>query len=143
MKMKTWMIPICILVISSWALGSQESPPATEESGLVKSLTSQLGVTEAQAKGGAAAVLGLAKHRMGDADFGKLSASHPEIGALLKGAGDLNVTSLLDLTREFKNLGLDAGLVQKFIPAVGDYFGQKGGDATSGLLKSVLSRKES
>jgi hypothetical protein len=78
---------------------------------------------------------------MGDGDFGKLSESHAEIGSILKAAGNLNVTSMLDLAKQFKNLGLDAGLVQKFIPAVSDYFGQKGG-ASSGLLKSVLSRKE-
>lgn len=107
----------------------------------MKSLTSKLGVTEAQAKGGAAAVLGLAKHRMGDSEFGKLTETHSEIGTLLEAAGNLNVTSMLDLAKQFKNLGLDAALVQKFVPAVSEYFGQKGG-AASGLLKSVLSRKE-
>jgi hypothetical protein len=136
---KTSIAAILILA-TSLALAAQEG--SSPESGLVKDLTSKLGVTEAQAKGGAAAVLGLAKHRMGDADFGKLSQSHPEIGALLKGAGNLNVTSMIDLTKQFNTLGLDAGLVPKFIPAVTDYFGKKGGDDASGLLKSALSRKE-
>jgi hypothetical protein len=139
MNRKPWIVVILILA-ASMALAAQES--SAPESGLVKDLTSKLGVTEAQAKGGAAAVLGLAKHRMGDADFGKLSASHPEIGALLKGAGSMNISSMIDLTKQFKTLGLDAGLVPKFIPAVTDYFGKKGGDAASGLLKSALSRKE-
>jgi hypothetical protein len=136
---KTFSMTLILILAASVALASQET--ATEESGLVKNLTSKLGVTEAQAKGGAAAVLGLAKHRMGDFEFSKLTEAHSEIGSLLKAAGNLNVTSMLDLAKQFKNLGLDAALVQKFIPAVSDYFGQKGG-ASSGLLKSVLSRKE-
>jgi hypothetical protein len=135
---------LVLTLVASWAFAASQDPKAAagDSSGLVKSLTSKLGVTEAQAKGGAAAVLGLAKHRMGDADFGKLSAAHPEVGALLKGAGNLNVGSIIDVTKQFKTLGLDAGMVQKFIPAVTDYFGQKGGDAVSGLLKSALTRKE-
>jgi hypothetical protein len=138
MTRKSWMT---LLLIFASSLSSASQEPAKEEAGLVKNLSSKLGVTEKQAEGGAAAVLSLAKHRMGDGDFGKLSESHAEIGSILKAAGNLNVTSMLDLAKQFKNLGLDAGLVQKFIPAVSDYFGQKGG-ASSGLLKSVLSRKE-
>jgi Protein of unknown function VcgC/VcgE (DUF2780) len=141
MRRKFWFTAIWVLV-SSWAFALRQSPGATDGNGLVKSLTSKLGVTEAQASGGAAAVLGLAKHRMGDSDFGKLTASHPEVGSLLENAGASNIASLLDVTKQFKQLGLDVGLVQKFIPAITDYFGDKGGDAASGLLKSVLSRKE-
>src|SRR5262245_38014548 len=110
-------LTLLLLLAAPLALMAQEAPKA-EEGGLVKNLSSKLGVTEKQAEGGAAAVLSLAKHRMGDGDFGKLSESHAEIGSILKAAGNLNVTSMLDLAKQFKNLGLDAGLVQKFIPAV-------------------------
>jgi hypothetical protein len=139
MKKKLSLLSV-LLLSASWAFATQETPKA-DEGGLVRNLSSKLGVTEKQAEGGAAAVLSLAKHRMGDGEFGKLSDSHAEIGSILKAAGNLNVTSMVDLAKQFKNLGIDAGLVQKFIPAISDYFGSKGG-AGSGLLKSVLSRKE-
>jgi hypothetical protein len=54
----------------------------------------------------------------------------------------MNVTSKLDLAKQFKSLGLDAGLVSKFIPAVTNYFGEKGGDASSGLLKAAFPQGE-
>ena len=53
---------------------------------LVGMITKEVGVTQAQAEGGAGALLGLAKSRLSADEFGKVSAAIPGTDALLKAA---------------------------------------------------------
>lgn len=67
------------------------------------------------------------------------NAAGDAVGSATEAVGGLDLSSLSDLTgltSQFEGLGLDAGMVQKFVPVVLDYFGQDSG--TSGLLQKGL-----
>lgn len=120
-------------------------------------LTDQLGVTEEQAKGGVGAIFNLAKEKLGDADFGKIAEAVPGMADLLGaapasdglagvigglasklGGGAGKLGSLASLAGGFKGLGLDSGMVEKFIPIVLSFVQSKGGDSIKNLLAGVL-----
>ncbi|MBT8366833.1 MAG: DUF2780 domain-containing protein [Deltaproteobacteria bacterium] len=124
---------------------------------ILNMLTEQLGVTEAQAKGGAGAIFNLAKEKLGDADFGKVAEAVPGMEELIGaapasgglagvvgglasklGGGAGNLGSLASLAGGFKNLGLDSGMVGKFIPIILSFVQSKGGDSIKSLLAGVL-----
>jgi len=129
---------------------------------LIDTLVSKLGVSEGQAKGGAALLLNMAKEQLGKADFSKISQAHPGIGDLLKAApqqeGEGGGGGLLDMVGKltsslggaggelgqlaglaggFEKLGMKAEMLPKFIPIVMGFFEQKGGEAAN-LLKGVF-----
>ncbi|HET9768334.1 MAG TPA: DUF2780 domain-containing protein [Thermoanaerobaculia bacterium] len=200
--------------IASLAIAASLVPalarPALAESALVGALVSKLGVSEAQATGGAQALLGAVKGRLSPTDYASLLQGSPELGELAKGmaegaaadaaakamgsagsvaglapaaasgltgeataavgkaagelattagqtageaagsaaqavgsasamAGGLDLSSLSKLpglSGQFESLGLDAGMVQKYVPVVLEHFG--GDSATAGLLKKGL-----
>ncbi len=123
---------------------------------LISQLTSSLGIGEDQAKGGAGLLFNLAKDKLGAGDFAKVADAVPGMDGLLDaapssgggiggmlgglassiGGGDLG--DLAKLAGGFDKLGLDAGMIQKFLPIVLDFVGQKGGDTVKNLLSGVL-----
>ena len=124
---------------------------------ILSMLTEQLGVTEKQAKGGAGAIFNLAKEKLGDADFGKVAEAVPGMEELLGaapasgglagvvgglasklGGGAGKLGGLASLAGGFKNLGLDSGMVGKFIPIILSFVQSKGGDSIKSLLAGVL-----
>ena len=198
----------CLVVIVSICFISPMAVRA-EDPGLVQTLVGALGVTETQAAGGAAAILGLAKGNLGADDYLSLVQAVPEVGDLLgggstistaataatavsaaldqagaeepeegaegEGAAETSLTSdkssdeassasaasaltaaasalgdseggsqlstaagLAGLAGSFSDLGLDADMVQKFVPVILQYVGGRGGDSTSALLKTAL-----
>jgi hypothetical protein len=165
-----------------------------QDAGMVAGLVEQLGITEAQAKGGVQALLATAKGNLSGDEFGSLLESAPDLGGLADmaggaAAGDMmkkaetmaegssemaaeasdsaedassemegamssvgsalssaegamggldlsSLSKLTDLTKSFESLGLDAGMVQKFVPVV---LGQLGSSSSAaGLLKKGL-----
>ncbi len=134
-------------------------PGATSETGLTGLLMQQLGITQPQAEGGAGALFQLAKSRMSTEDFTTLGDAVPDMQNLLAAApatgtlgggmmgnlggmtGDLGATggSLLGLTNSFQQLGLEANMVQKFIPVVVQYVQESGGSTIAGVLQSALT----
>lgn len=123
---------------------------------LVSMLTQTLGVNESQAKGGAGLLFGLAKEKLGG-DFGQVEAAVPGMGDLLSaapvggglgsalgglaqavggGAGQLG--GLASLAGGFSKLGLDAGMVGKFLPVILSFVQSKGGDQVKNLLAGAL-----
>ena len=74
-------VSVAAAVVAVAALGG--SPADAQSTGLVKTLVSQLGITEAQAAGGAKAVFALAKDNLSVEDMGKLAAAVPEVSSLL------------------------------------------------------------
>ena len=58
------------------------------------------------------------------------------VGDATKGLDLSSLSQLSGLTKQFEGLGLDAGMVQKFVPALLEQLGPKSG--TSGLLKQGL-----
>ncbi len=123
---------------------------------LLQLITSQLGVSDTQAEGGAGLLFKLAKENLGSDDFGKIATAVPGIEGLLSAApesggmssligglassfgGSSKLGNLASLAGGFKNLGMDSGLVGKFIPIVLSFVQSKGGDMAKGILEKVL-----
>lgn len=135
---------------------------------LIGQLVSGLGVNEGQAKGGAGMLFQLAKDKLGGNEFSQLSSSLPGMDELLQaapsigngggggggggllgkimslfggksGGGSLGgLGGLASLAGGFSQLGLDAGMVGKFVPIVMSFVQQQGGDQAKGLLEQAL-----
>ena len=116
---------------------------------LIDQLTNNLGVSETQAKGGAGLLFKLAKDKLSGGDFSKVSAAVPGIdgligaapsdGGVLGGLGKMvGGGGLAGLAGGFSKLGLDAGMIGKFVPIVLSFLQRKGGDQVKGLLEKVL-----
>ena len=113
------------------------------DSSLVGMLTSQLGVTPAQAGGGAAAIFSKASSNMSASDYAQLTSALPEIEKLGGSASTLSsATSMIgkgsSLVEQFSGLGMDGSLVEKFTPIILDYVKTKGSADLMGLLSSAL-----
>ncbi|MBY5992172.1 DUF2780 domain-containing protein [Ferrimonas balearica] len=126
------------LLVSLWFLCA--TVPALG-AGLVDSLVTQLGVTPAQASGGAGALLAYAQHDLNHDDWTQLTALVPEADALAQSTdlgrgvmsslgsvlGDDNLT-MAKVAEQFQALGLDATTVSQFAPVILDYLNQHGGE---------------
>lgn len=134
---------------------------------LIEQLTSQLGVSNEQAQGGAGLLLQMAKEKLGSGDFSQLNdlipddvealisaaptadATASEGGGVMAGLGSVagalgmgdiadKLGDLADLAGGFDKLGLDTGMVSKFATALMDFLKSKGGDQIVTLLQSIL-----
>ncbi len=124
---------------------------------LVQQLMSHLGVNEQQASGGAGLLFNLAKEKLPAGDFSQVANAVPGINDLLgaapKGGGVMGAVGgfasslggkvgglgdLANLAGGFSQLGLDSGMVGKFVPLVLSYVQGQGGDTAKGLLEKVL-----
>jgi hypothetical protein len=128
---------------------------------LLQTLTSQLGISEEQAKGGSGLLFKMAKEKLGAGDFGGIASAVPGVEDLISaapqsgglagglggalgglasslggGAGQLG--NLMSLAGGFKELNLDSGMIAKFIPIVMSFVQSKGGDAAKSMLEKVL-----
>jgi hypothetical protein len=124
---------------------------------LVDQLVKNLGISEEAAKGGSGLIFNLAKEKLGAGDFGKVAGALPGIGDLMKsapesggllggigklasglggGAGQLG--NLASLAGGFSKLGLDSGMIGKFIPIILAFAQSKGGDVVKSLLQKAL-----
>lgn len=121
---------------------------------LTDTLVSQLGVSTAQAMGGAGAIFSLAKSSLSAAEFGQVAAAVPGMDGLLDaaptttagslgsvagiaGGGD-SLGTLASLAGPFNSLGMDADMIGKFVPIILDYVQGSGGSSTMGILQKVL-----
>ena len=150
------MVLMLVFVISA-ALVPHTS--IAQDSSLVDLLIQKLGVTEAQAQGGAGALFNLAKQTLSPQEFGQVAETVPEMDSLLKAAPETSGSfsdmvgqgsSLLGggsteqlegaagLASAFSQLGLSPEMVNKYIPVVLDYVQSKGGETVKNLLASAL-----
>jgi len=132
--------------------------PAATTGSLVDVLVQQLGVTPAQAQGGAGTLFQAAKSRMTDEAFQQVAQAVPGMDSLLtaaKPAGETssltqglaslagdqagNVNTAASLINSFKELGLSGDMVSRFAPVMVDYVRQNGGEVAANLLSSALS----
>jgi len=106
---------------------------------LVDMLMKKLGVTAAQAEGGAAVLFKAAKDKLGSEEFGQLLASLPGLGDLMKkapasGGGGLggllgglagaiggNAALISTIVGGFGKLGLTAEDARRFAPVIFEY----------------------
>ena len=140
----------CLLVTP---LGSAQA----QMSDLIGLLTSQLGVTEVQAAGGAGSLFGFAQDQMSPTDFETVEAGLPGVdgliasapepegdSSLLGSAGSLlgdsgsSLAGLDSLSGSFESLGMSPDMIQQFVPIVTKYAEDVGGPEVAGLLKTAL-----
>ena len=119
---------------SASAVTGQSVSKTAETPSLVDTLTQTLGVTPAQATGGTAALLNEAKGNMDSASYSSLLSSVPGLSAFTGG------TSLpgASLAQQFSALGMESGMIGKFIPVLLDYVKSEGGSEAMNLLKNAL-----
>jgi hypothetical protein len=151
----TMSVVISTLLVAALASPAAQRPPAapaadTANPELVSMLTKELGVTPAQAAGGAGALLGLAKTRLKPADFATVSAAVPGTDALVKAAPAPSVggvslpasaggaAGLASLGGAFTKLGLSPESAAKFAPVLMKYVNGKGATQAAALLGQVL-----
>ena len=118
---------------------------------LINQLTKTLGVSETQAQGGAGLIFKQAKEKLSSEDFTKVSGAVPGIdnlisaaptsgGGILGGVGKMfgGGSGLASLAGGFSKLGLDSGMIGKFVPIVLTFVQSKGGDGVKAILEKVL-----
>ena len=124
---------------------------------LIEQLVKNLGVSEDAAKGGSGLIFNMVKEKLGTGDFSKVASalpgindlmkSAPESGGVLGGIGKLasglgggagQLGNLASLAGGFSKLGLDSGMIGKFIPIILAFAQSKGGDVVKSLLQKAL-----
>lgn len=124
---------------------------------LIQILTSQLGISNDQASGGAGLLLKMAKEKLGGADFSQVANAVPDVEKLISsapaagglgsalgglassfggGAGQLG--DLAALAGGFKKLNMSSDVISKFIPIIMSFVQSKGGDAVKGILEKAM-----
>jgi len=147
------------LLVALVALGFAAFAIAADDATLVQTLTSNLGVTEAQASGGAGAIFNYAKSALPTEDYAKVEKAVPEAAELIKQAPAADSTKsavggalgkaggtaagLAGLGSSFEKLGLNSDMVGKFVPVVVGYVDKKGGSEVGSLLRNVLTPSSS
>ena len=147
------MLFAAMIVVAAAAGGQTPAPDAAAAKAanpeLVGMLTKEVGVTPAQAEGGAGALLGLAKSRLSAEEFGKVSSAIPGTDAMLKAAPALGMSSALgnlpggsaglaSVGGAFSKLGLTPDAAAKFAPVMLKYVNGKGATEAAGLLGRVF-----
>lgn len=110
---------------------------------LMSALTSQLGVSEDQARGGIGSYLTLLQEKLSKGDFDKVAALVPGASGYLESAKKLGavtgpLTNLQGLNGALGELGMNADTVAKFTPLVTNYLGKLGGPTVQNLLAGAL-----
>jgi hypothetical protein len=149
-----WFTAVTVTAAAA-ASGQTPSPDAAAPAKaanpeLVGMITKEVGVTQAQAEGGAGALLGLAKSRLSADEFGKVSAAIPGTDALLKAApavggaagalGSLagGASGLGAVAGSFSKLGLTPDAAAKMAPVLLKYVNGKGATEAASLLGRAL-----
>lgn len=123
---------------------------------LIDALTKQLGVSGAQAEGGAAVLFKAAKDKMGGEEFGRLLGGVPGLGDLMNkapatGGGGLggllggiagavggNAGLIATIVQGFGKLGLSADDAKRFAPVMMDFLRGKAGPDVASKLEKIL-----
>jgi len=128
--------------------GTQALTSTTQVSGeaqqLVGKLQNQLGVSKAQAVGGTGALLQLAQNQLGTDTMSTLTSETSGLSTLLGGGSRLsesllsNISCLNGVHSAFSALGMDAAMIQQFVPIVLGFLGEQGsGSSLLGQLQSL------
>lgn len=128
-----------------------------EDSGLVGMLTSQLGISQGQAEGGAGSIFKMAKQGLSEQDYTSLTSKIPGIEKMISaspepeqksdlfsgissmfGSSSSKLDKMADLKSSFQKLGLSSDMVGQFMPIIYDYVKEKGGEKLMSSLKESL-----
>jgi len=124
---------------------------------LVQMLTSQLGITDEQARGGAGLLFNAAKEKLSGEEFAQVSTAVPQMDELMAAAptaGGLTAAvgslasslgvggqwgNLAGVASGFKSLNLDPQMVSRFVPIVLSFVQAKGGESARAILERALT----
>jgi len=128
-----------------------------QASDLIGLLTSQLGVTEQQATGGAGSLFGFAQEEMGVSDFDVVSSALPSVDSLIGAAPETGSSGLLgsassllggsssslgdmaSIASSFSDLGMSPDMVGQFVPVILDYAQSAGSEQVMQLLQGAFT----
>ena len=139
-----------LTALASWPLLVHAQTPLTPDSlasavknPLLGALTSQLGVSQDQARGGIGSFLTLLQEKLGKGDFDKITSLVPGASGYLESAKKLGAVTgplknLQGLNGALGKLGMNADTVAKFTPLVTDYLGKLGGPTVQTMLAGAL-----
>jgi len=135
-------LPIVTLPVASYAQSMSDLAGAMKDP-LIAALTSKLGVTDSQAKGGMGSLLTLAKEKLGGTDFSKLTSLIPQATKYMDTAKQLGAVTgplkdKVGLNGALSKLGMNSDTVAKFVPTVLDYVGKIGGEGAKNMLAGVM-----
>ena len=123
---------------------------------LVDLLTNKLGVSGAQAEGGAAVLFKAARDKLGAVEFDKLLGGVPGLGELMRkaplaGGGGLggllgglagamggNAALISTVVNGFGKLGLSTDDARRFAPVIMDFLRSKAGPEVAAKLEKIL-----
>lgn len=149
-------------LLNTVGLGDDTSEEAKGPSidGLLESVTSKLGVTPEQAKGGVAALMNYAKENISDEQFAALSAQIPGLDSVMQylpaieaaagsegGLGGLmdkaaeysdSLGKVNDLNKQFESLGLDTSMIKDYAEQASSYLDTPEGQEAKQLLTDGL-----
>lgn len=143
--MKNHLAGLCLTLLLTQSLAADESP-------LTGQLVNALKVSPSQAKGGAAALLSVARQSLGQAQFAPLAAALPELHALLSNSTFRHPTESVSsrvgdyglrphsrtLASQFQQLGLSPGYIELFYRALARYLNSQHHEGLARLLNSGL-----
>jgi hypothetical protein len=143
----------CLILLAGIQANAQTAVPTNSSSALVGQLTKGLSITPTQARGGAGSLFALAKTRLSDDEFGKVSSAVPGMHSLLKAAPAVtgnsefsglesslpgNMGRTVEVAEAFHKLGLSPEMAAKFIPVMTKFVESRGGSSTAALLEKAL-----
>jgi len=156
-RFSVWIGIICLFVLMICGLQSVTAHAGNMD--LITTLVDTLGITKDQAKGGSGALFQDAKDKLSTDDFQKVSDAVPDMDEYLAaapaaetksglggslgsslsslGGGAAKAGSMVDLTSAFSALGMDSGILGKFVPVVLDFVQSEAGESVAGLLKGL------
>ncbi|HKQ11969.1 MAG TPA: DUF2780 domain-containing protein [Steroidobacteraceae bacterium] len=140
-----------MIVLAAVPLAVRAQTPLTTDSltsalknPLMGALTSQLGVSEDQARGGVGSYLTLLQEKLAKRDFDKIASLVPGASGYVDTAKKLGAVTgplknLAGLNGALGKLGMNAETIAKFTPLVTNYYlGKLGGPTVQSLLAGAL-----
>ena len=143
----------CLFLLAGMPANAQTAVPTNSSSALVGRLTKGLSITPTQARGGAGSLFALAKTRLSDDEFSKVSSAVPGMHSLLKAAPAVtgnsefsglesslpgNMGRTVEVAEAFHKLGLSPEMAAKFVPVMTKFVESRGGSSTAALLEKAL-----
>jgi opacity protein-like surface antigen len=143
-------------ILHNVKLHPQQGTQTVQPNQLTDVLMKGAGVTQAQAQGGAGALLQLAQNKMQADDFAKLAQAIPNLPSLLSAVPALQqpstlnsltklagnsggtVSNLLTVVSIFQQLGISPAQMQQFLPLLLDYVNTTQGASLAQLLGSAI-----
>lgn len=143
MNRREALLTLCMLPTAASAGVPDLNSMSALKDPLTSMLTSTLGVTADQAKGGVGSILTLAQEKLIKGDFDKVAAAIPGASTYVEQAKALGavtgpIRNLDGLKASLGKLGMQPETVSKFIPAVTNFVGKAGGPEVGNLLEGVL-----